>query len=296
MNKILTLIGTLLITYVSLAQSDMLNTNYASNVYLISPATTYNFNSDLSASFFARKQWTGFKGAPGAQLVAFRKNEEKIAGAYGAVIYNDRQGHENILNFKANYAYHMRVGTGAHLQFGLSAGFVNKSLKGSELIYDDFNDDYAHVTDISRTTVDFSFGATYIASNYSVGFASTHLTRSIKNADFFKLTRHYYLFGTYTYEYNEKLDFIPNVLIKNSGVTTQFNIGTMVSYLKKYEAGLAFRSSEAISVLVGMKVHENIRVNYSYDISVGPIHSYSSGSHEILIRYNISTSHQNSLL
>jgi len=50
-------------------------------------------------------------------------------------------------------------------------------------------------------------------------------------------------------------------------------------------AGLTFRSSDAISIMLGYMPIPNFTVGYAYDITTNKLSNVSRGSHEILLRY-----------
>jgi hypothetical protein len=60
-------------------------------------------------------------------------------------------------------------------------------------------------------------------------------------------------------------------------------------FANTFRGGLAYRqwaNSDAISVLLGYQ-KDNIKIGYSYDITVSNIQKVSNGTHEIFVRYCI---------
>ena len=78
-----------------------------------------------------------------------------------------------------------------------------------------------------------------------------------------------------------------NVLLRSDLVKLSSDIN--VRYLMgnnalQYYAGLTFRTSDAIAVMLGGSMR-NWTVGYSYDYTVGKLSSISQGTHEIMVKY-----------
>jgi len=56
----------------------------------------------------------------------------------------------------------------------------------------------------------------------------------------------------------------------------------MGKYNNKFWGGVSYRVLGDISILLGV-YYKDFKIGYSYDMNAGPMKSYSSGSHEIMI-------------
>ena len=66
----------------------------------------------------------------------------------------------------------------------------------------------------------------------------------------------------------------------------------MAFYQKRYWLGAAYRVSEkfkgeSVVGMLGLYITDFLRLGYAYDLNVGNIGSYSSGSHEIMLGFRI---------
>jgi hypothetical protein len=59
----------------------------------------------------------------------------------------------------------------------------------------------------------------------------------------------------------------------------------MATFNNKIRGGLSYRTSDAVVVLLGYKFLPELMLGYSYDLTTSNITNYSSGSHEIMLRY-----------
>ena len=79
------------------------------------------------------------------------------------------------------------------------------------------------------------------------------------------------------------MQIVPSFYIKSDKITTQYEGNANLMISDKYWVGLSYRHKAAISVLLGMRVHKNIKIAYAYDYDTGPVKAYSTGSHEVMI-------------
>ena len=49
--------------------------------------------------------------------------------------------------------------------------------------------------------------------------------------------------------------------------------------------GVAYRSEDAVSILLGFELQERFQIGYAYDFTTSNLKNYSSGSNEIVIGY-----------
>ena len=104
-------------------------------------------------------------------------------------------------------------------------------------------------------------------------------TESLGNATV-QLVRHYYLTGGYHISLDNQglpgFEVIPSTLIKTDGVTMQIDINAMVQYNNKFWAGVSYRKTDAVVIMLGLKpfgpgMWENLKIGYSYDLMTSAI-------------------------
>lgn len=269
--------------FTSMAQNDVHFSQYMFNEVIFNPAAI-DISNTINASLVARQQWVGFENAPSSQALNANTYVQELFGGVGVNVIYDRLGYENFLTARAFYAFPVQVGVLSSVTFGLGAGIVNRTLDGSILRYDDMNDPNALYSRESYLRPDFNFGAEYVDPNLTVGFAATHLYRSVKGAQSDYAPRHFYLYGKYLFEdVFPAVDIQPYLLFKSSWFLTQFDINVLAYYDKMLWGGFSYRLGDAVSAMVGYMVTPDIRVGYAYDYAIGVSRGYNGGSHEIMI-------------
>jgi type IX secretion system PorP/SprF family membrane protein len=87
------------------------------------------------------------------------------------------------------------------------------------------------------------------------------------------------------YELNSTMKLQPNILIKKDPAKIQTDLNCFLVWNENIRGGLTWRPMDAAVVLVGYEFPFGLNVGYSYDLTTSKILSYSSGSHEIMVRY-----------
>ncbi|MDD5571522.1 MAG: type IX secretion system membrane protein PorP/SprF [Bacteroidales bacterium] len=286
-KKIFALIisGTLL-QLSAFAQNDIQISNFMFFGQTYNPAFA-GYARSINATLLAREQWTGFKQAPSTQLLNFVFPAKNI-GNFGLSIINDKLGFEKSINMRVVYAYPFALSDNSFISAGVCAGFINRTLEGSKLVYEDksISDPNGIYTNTSEFLPTIDMGILYYDQNLTLGASSTHLTKSASKATFYDASRHYYIFGSYKIPLNETVDIVPSLYFKNSKFISQFEVNANLMFGDKLWAGLSYRWKESIVGLFGIKIMKSFKIGYSYDFNIGDVKPYSYGSHEIFISYS----------
>ena len=88
--------------------------------------------------------------------------------------------------------------------------------------------------------------------------------------------------------YKKQLGASPNyldfqVLLKSDAKKSSVDINTRFILGSIGYAGLTYRTSDAVAVMLGFNPFPNFTVGYSYDLTLNKLSSISRGSHEILL-------------
>jgi type IX secretion system PorP/SprF family membrane protein len=240
-------------------------------------------NKDINIFSQTRIQWAGFDGHPFSSVLNGHYFNERLKSGFGASFTYDQLGpHDNTsLNAKIAYAYNIDLWEAGLLSLGAAAGI------------DQFSNDYSNaignsgipLENESQMNPDFDFGFEFSIPWLLVGGSITHIaqTDDITNLT---PTQTYYGYLRGSIDVNKKVMIAPSVLFMNNSQTNVWNINATVFYEKSYWAGLNFRPSSALAILVGME-WEWLRVGYSYEMSLGETTDVSSNTHELMLGFKI---------
>jgi type IX secretion system PorP/SprF family membrane protein len=306
MKKIFTTLTVALaaITSVSFAQQDPQFTQFMHSKLIYNPGYA-GTSQAICANVLYRQQWVNFPGAPKTGLVSFDMPIGQLPIAVGLNVMTDQIGYSKTLFARLALAYNRPIGPGV-LGVGVDVGILQQQFNGSWItpdgnqVHDATIPGYTSgsgtgITNpgLNKLSYDLGFGAFYsIANKMYVGISSTHLAaQDLKSSDSvkYKLARHYYLVGGYTFDLGQggKHGINPNVKVKSDAASTQLDINLTYIYNRTFWVGVSYRMQDAIAPMVGYRFlpNKSLKVGYSYDLTLSKIKGYSSGTHEVMLGY-----------
>jgi type IX secretion system PorP/SprF family membrane protein len=217
-------------------------------------------------------------------------------GGVGLSFYHDAIGFSRQNNLLLNYSYPISLGNVGTLGAGIGVGLISYAMNPNWIPPQTMNDPSLPGTDFSAMSLDMNFGLFLKGNNYYAGLSSTHLSESELLGSStglgtvgYNTARHYYLMGGYKLPNvgNGALDF--NLMARTDLVKYSLDINTRY-FLKKDGnelgyAGLTYRTSDALGIMLGYNAFKSFTVGYSYDLTLNKLSSISRGSHEMFVKY-----------
>lgn len=289
-----TLLGFVLMVGLSgMAQQDPQYTQYMYNMSVLNPAYATE-GQDINLGALYRAQWVGSVGGPTTgSFFVHVPLQEKIQ--VGLSVINDQIGDVvNETNVYADFAYILRLGNATKLSLGVKAGatFFNTNFNG--FVYSDALPDPAFANNLSKTFPNIGAGAYVFGDNYYVGFSAPNLLNSkhLENSSGIVANgveeMHFFLTGGYVFEMNENLKLKPAFMTKAvSGAPLSVDVTANVLFYNTFEVGAGYRLDDAVMGLVNFRVNPSLRVGYAYDHTLSNLGRFNSGSHEIMILFDI---------
>ncbi|MEL6721250.1 MAG: PorP/SprF family type IX secretion system membrane protein, partial [Bacteroidota bacterium] len=104
--------------------------------------------------------------------------------------------------------------------------------------------------------------------------------------------RSYFLSATAHLDLTDAISFHPSVFMKSDVLETQVDFSALFSYNDNISLGASFRgystnTTDAVAIIGGLKLSEKVKLFYSYDLTLSDINTVSTGSHEIMLNYNL---------
>lgn len=300
MNKQLFVLSTLIMMFVGdfNAQQDPLLTHFFYNKMTFNPASTGHEDGFIGTSTY-RNQWDKVDGAPNSAAFNIEGNMERFfPGGLGLSFFHDAIGFNRQNNLMLNYSYPIKINAKNEIRFGLGLGMLNFGMKPNWITTNPGTFDKTLPTAFSSTALDLNFGIFYKSErNFYAGFSITHINgEEIKHTteqsnvtynQLYPIKRHMYLMGGY------KTNLIgPGYIDAQFLLKSEFNF-TSIDLNGRYimdnlgYAGITFRNSDAIAILLGYmpSTIPNFTIGYSYGMTTNKLSNVSKGSHEVLLRY-----------
>ena len=208
----------------------------------------------------------------------------------GVGFFNEAIGLFRNQRFWGQYAYQMKIRKGK-LGIGLQVGMLTVSFDPSDInLGDETDDDAFPTTSESGTSVDLGVGAYYSHLKFYAAFSAHHLTAprvSLGEKSQIKIHPIFYLTGGYNIQLRNPLyELQPSVFLKTDMQSFQADITARMVYNKMFNGGLSWRINESVVVLLGA-TFGRFQVGYAYDFPTTAMLKGSSGSHEVLVRYQL---------
>ncbi|WP_435261483.1 PorP/SprF family type IX secretion system membrane protein [Tenacibaculum sp. nBUS_03] len=295
MNNILKVISILLLvfsSYIVNGQQDPQYTQYMFNTMSVNPAYVGSKGHTM-INVLARTQWVGIDGAPDTQTLSYDTPLGYSGVGLGVNLVNDAIGPSNETYIDANVSYTVRTSEEGNLAFGLKLGGRFFSVDWSKGVFRDGNDRSLN-ENISKFLPTIGAGVYYYKSNWYLGLAVPNLLRTehyddVSNGGVVATERmHYFLIGGYVFDLSDSIKFKPAVLSKIvSGAPLSLDVSANFLFNNKFRLGAAWRWDDSISALLGFQINESLQIGYAYDLTTSNYSNYNSGTHEVMLRYEI---------
>ena len=272
-------------------------TQYMYNMNILNPAYAGSKTGTLSASFLGRTQWVGIPGAPKTAVLSVHSPIAERMGLGGS-IYADKIGPINEQFVYADYSYTIPVGYYDNLAFGLKAGvtLVNASLTDLEL--NNMNDpDF--MNNINKLQPNIGFGMFYFSDIYYVGLSmpnllkTTYVERDGTYESSISKRNNMFLTAGYVFDVSMDWKFKPSIMAKGTmGAPVSIDFSANFLFDDRFEMGASYRVGDSASLLFNAKVSDTFRVGYSYDFTTSELGKFNSGTHEIIVLFDLMTSYE----
>ena len=277
------------------AQDDVQLSQYFLGMGYYNPAYA-GTTGDLNMLGFFRQQWIGMPQAGTSFFViadmplTFGKTNHGI----GLVVNTESIGLYQNTKVAFQYAYKQKL-FGGTLSVGLQGGIFNKTFDGTkgyipESDYHQQEDEAIPRTSVQAMALDVNAGVYYTHKHFYVGFGATHLTSpemQFEENAYTYLSTGLNLTGGYNIQFNNPLyELQPSVFLKTDMQTFQADITARMVYNKMFNGGLSWRVNESVVVLLGA-TFGRLQVGYAYDFPTTAILKASTGSHEVVVRYQL---------
>ncbi len=297
-KKNLTSILLLLVGLYAIGQQDSQYTQYMYNTQIINPAYA-GARETLSIGLLGRTQWTGFEGSP--QTLTFTANAP--VGLYnsmglGLSIVHDEIGPAIESNITVDYSYTIDVSRTGKLSFGLKGGVDLLDVDFSKLsVFDQSDPNFQNNID-QKLQPQVGAGLYFKTERFYAGLSvpnflnSKHFDESSLqngNTNSIAVERlHYFLILGHVFDLNRNLKFKPASLIKVvSGSPLQLDVSANFMFNEKFVFGTSYRWDASLSAMFGFQATKSIFAGLAYDYQSTDIETYSDGSYEVFLRFDI---------
>ena len=291
-SKYLLALVLLCLSFVSYSQQDPQFTQYMYNTLSVNPAYAGS-RGHLTSLLMHRSQWVGINGAPTTQVLAMDSPVKDNIGV-GLVMANDALGPSSEFFVDGNVSYTVRLDSmNRRLSFGLKLGGRLFNVDFSKGLIE--NPDVAFQNNISNqffptigAGLYYHTGKAYIGFAVPNFFAQDHYDGAEQEIAAERL--HYYLIGGKIWDVTPDVKFKPAFFVKwVPGAPLIADISANAMLKETFTFGVSYRWDDSFSALLGLQISPELSAGYAYDLTTTNLGTYTSGTHEIFLRYEFKT-------
>ena len=282
------------------AQQDPQYTQYMYNMNVVNPAYAGSKEA-LSIGLLYRSQWIGITDAPKTATLSVHSPVGKNVGL-GLSVISDKIGPVEENNVYADFSYTLNLGGEHRLAFGLKAGatFQNIGLFsdiGNGFVPDAGDEAFSENT--SNTYLNIGSGAFYYTDKYYVSISVPNMIKSTyldvtTNGQEYKYgseVLHYFISAGYVFDFSTEIKFKPSFLIKSAfNAPTSIDLSANFLLYDRFEIGAMYRLEDSVGAMANFAVTPDIRIGYAYDYTTSDLNIKASGSHEIMVLFDLNFS------
>ena len=262
---------------------------YGYNTFLINPASS-GLNNCTELTVAHHNQWVKIEGAPITNhlLVSTRiKDRWGIGGQF----MMDKIGMLQQVSALGNVSYGILNGNQT-LRLGISIGYNNYRVNPSNAVAFDLLDPIVNGGNQSAGAISSDFGAFYRNGALELFGTVKQVIKTYSNFGYANLPgygqRPHFLIGTgYQIKLNSAWGLRPNALYKSINNVNQVDVNLDAQYKKFLHLGAGFRTQVGVVARAGIVLKERFFFGYAYEAPIANIASYSSGSHELMLKMTL---------
>lgn len=266
-------------------------TQYMYNTISINPAYAGS-RETLSIVGLHRSQWVGLEGAPTTQTLSLHTPLRNDKVGLGFSFINDELGYENFSYLYADFSYNINTSEDTKLYFGIKGGFTSYSLDAEYRASQASDPAIFGIED--RWSPNVGAGVYWTSDRWYLGLSAPRILNTDTNRkDGYEALERisYYFTGGYVFDLSENVKLKPAALLKaTNGAPLSFDITANFLFNEKFWIGAGYRFDERAGEFAGLvdfQVSKQLRIGYSYGYPISDLRPYTSGTHEVLLMFEI---------
>lgn len=274
----------------SYAQQDAQFTQYMYNTVNVNPAYAGSRGA-LSIFGLHRTQWVGVDGAPTTNAVSLNSPINESNLGVGLSFVNDKIGPTTENAISADVSYTVQTSETFKLSFGIKATGNFFNLDPTEVQFADT--ELIETQNLNEFTPNVGAGVYFHSDKAYIGLSVPNFITNKQKYDdtnkvLYQEKMSYYLIAGYVFDLSPNTKFKPALLTKATpGAPLQADISGNFMFMEKFVLGAAYRWDAAVSGMAGFQITDGLFIGYGYDHDTTNMNSYSKGSHEVFLRFEL---------
>lgn len=258
-------------------------TQYMFNGLAINPAYAGSHNS-LDASLITRFQSPGIDGAPSTQTLSAHTGIKDKKIGLGLMVITDKIGVTRQTGYYASFAYKIEFAKST-LSLGLQGGATSYRSDYSQLLIKQPGDPLAN-GDVRETQPNIGAGIYYHSKMFYAGLSMPQMLGALSE-DIIQ-SQPIILTTGVVIPLSEAFKLKPSVLVRTVEeqlVEVHCNMNLLIHDI--LWLGASYRVNSSVSGLLELQLTNQLRLGYAYDATLSDLRRADSGSHEIMLNYQL---------
>lgn len=298
-RKFTSILVLLFFVTLSYAQQENQFTQFMYNQLYLNPAYAGARGIPYFTALY-RNQWIGFEGSPESKLLSFNAPLFGDRVGFGLTISNHTIGIENKWDASMAYSYHIPINDDSAVRFGLQGSVRYHGIDFSDpsvVIREDGDESIIYDQELTQYDGNFGIGLYANIKHTFFGISIPHFFPSelgINPNNVPEIARvfpHLYVMAGTRVPINRNIQFKPSILakyVKNAPFDLDVNASLIFNEI--FTAGISYRlggdgSGDSVDLLAMYQIN-SVGIGVAYDVSLSEVKETSSGSFEVLLRYD----------
>ncbi|WP_337968882.1 type IX secretion system membrane protein PorP/SprF [uncultured Flavobacterium sp.] len=289
-KKIFTII-TMLSVFGVAAQQDPQYTQYMYNTLSVNSAYAGSLGH-LAITGIYRTQWVGLEGAPNTQSFTLDTPVAKNVGL-GLSVVSEEIGPSEEQYIDANFSYTIQSGQKHKLSFGIKGGGRVINIDWTKGSHRDPDTQFReNITNKFLPVV--GAGLYWHGERDYIGVSIPNfMTRERYDYDdiaddLVNERMHVYLIGGIVFDLSAHTKFKPAALVKYvAGAPLIADFSANFMFNNVFTLGASYRTGDSVSAMASLQITPQFLVAYAYDYTTTELQTYNSGTHEIMLRFEL---------
>lgn len=269
-NRIRTLLLILFLSPVmSWAQQDAMLTHFMTNPLNYNPAVAGSHNS-LSIQMITRQQWLDVKDAPATYLLNVHTPINATRASLGLSVISDQAGPVMNNKFSFAYSYLIRFSRGSFLSLGISGGASQYQVNLQSLKTIDKTDPLFAENINNALKPSFGSGLIFFTRAFYLGLSVPEMFQSTieNNSTEFKTSPTTVMATSgYRISLSQEFSIKGSALARFSSEQSTYDFALEAIY-QRFQSGAAYRINHTASLMLGIRLGDNMTVSYAYDFPI----------------------------
>jgi type IX secretion system PorP/SprF family membrane protein len=287
-------------TLLARAQQDPQYTMYRFNGLVFNPAFAGSRDA-LSMAAIYRWQWVNVPGSPQTASFAIHSPLANDHIAIGLSFLSDHYTVVHSDKLEGDFAYRIHTGKNKKIKISLGVGVSATNVRmdlSSVGLAQGGGADPSFRNNVNLWLPNVSAGIYVYSDKFFIGVSVPEiLSNSLstkgevweKSLDSAHQYTSLYATAGYVFDLGKKVKFAPSILVKYvpkyAPISMDFNANFI--FIDRLWLGVSYRLSDSYGFMVAINITRQLRVGYSYDLTVSPISHFTTGSHEVMAGYDL---------